>query len=139
VNLIFYLFEPEVTTDDPNDTFWLGQPFFVTHQYSRAKQPFSITLPTTNEPEPPLLNGHGPLSHLSSIHNSATNAKGKGKEVHPPISVPRLPMGARGMIEVLLGIYTPDTFPYQIRTDISFFNSLFYKFLTITSLSSLHV
>ena len=103
-NSIFYLFEPEITADDPNDAFWLAQTFFMTHQYSRAERlltrPFSITHPTTDEPEPPLPNGHGPLSHVSSIRNSATNAKGKGKEVHPPISVPRLPMGPGGMIEV---------------------------------------
>ena len=29
----------------------------------------------------------------------------------------------------MLGIYTPNTFPYQIRTDIFFFG--FYKFLII--------
>jgi hypothetical protein len=99
------MFQPGVTADDPNDAFWLAQTFFMTHQYSRAERlltrPFSITPPTNNAPEPPLPNGHGhPLSHVSSIRNTTANVKGKGKEVPPPMSVPRLPMGPGGMIEI---------------------------------------
>ena len=47
--------------------------------------------------------------------------------------------GNNQKLNIPLGIYTPDNFPYQIRTGISFFGSLLYKFLTIMNLPSLHV
>jgi anaphase-promoting complex subunit 6 len=94
-----------VIGDDPNDAFWLAQTFFMTHQYSRAERlltrPFSINVPINDTSDLPLPNGHGhPLTNLSSFANTTANAKGKGKEVPLPMSVPRLPMGPGGMIEI---------------------------------------
>lgn len=72
----------------------------MTHQYSRAERlltrPFSIIPTTYVVPEPPMPNGHG----LSSIGNITANAKGKGREIPQSSSMPRLPMGPGGMIEV---------------------------------------
>ena len=66
----------------------------MTHQYSRAERlltrPFSIIPTTCAVPEPPMPNG-------SSI---AVSAKGKSKEIPQFSSMPRLPMGPGGMIEV---------------------------------------
>jgi hypothetical protein len=77
----------------------------MTHQYSRAERlltrPFSIIPPKNDAPDTPLPNGHSnPLANFSSIGNVTANAKGKGKEVPSPMSMPRLPMGPGGMIEV---------------------------------------
>jgi anaphase-promoting complex subunit 6 len=77
----------------------------MTHQYSRAERlltrPFCTTPPKHNAPDPPLPNGHGhPLADPSSVGTTTANDKGKGKEVPPPLSTPRLPMGPGGMIEV---------------------------------------
>lgn len=76
----------------------------MTHQYSRAERlltrPFSTTPLNYDAPEPVLSNGRDhPFTNISTIGNTTTNAKGKGKEI-PPMSVPRLPMGPGGMIEV---------------------------------------
>ena len=69
----------------------------MTHQYSRAERlltrPFSIIPTTCAVPEPHMPNG-------SSIGNIAVSAKGKGKGIPQSSSVPRLPMGPGGMIEV---------------------------------------
>ena len=94
-----------MTEDDPNDAFWLAQTFFMTHQYSRAERlltrPFAINVPSNDAPDAPLPNGHShPLTNFSSLANMTVNAKGKGKEVLPPMSVPRLPMGPGEMIEI---------------------------------------
>lgn len=86
-------------TNDPNDAFWLAQTYFMTHQYSRAERLLTRPFPTTppkrpSTPPPPTTNGH--LSMLAS-------AKGKGREhdlTQPPMTIPRLPMGPGGMIEV---------------------------------------
>lgn len=81
-------------SDDPNDAFWLAQTFFMTHQYSRAERlltrPFSITQPKSPSTPPPQMNGH------------PASAKGKGREQDDPpfVSLPRLPTGPGGMIEV---------------------------------------
>ncbi|TFK75155.1 TPR-like protein [Pluteus cervinus] len=84
-------------TNDPNDAFWLAQTYFMTHQYSRAERlltrPFP-TSPTRRPPiSPPATNGHLP----------SFSVKGKGKEREhppPPLSMPRLPVGPGGMIEI---------------------------------------
>jgi len=86
--------------DDPNDAFWLAQTYFMTHQYSRAERLLTRPFPTSppkrpSSPPPPLTNGH--LSHLPS-----TKGKGREREIPQPpsMSMPRLPMGPGGMIEV---------------------------------------
>ena len=69
----------------------------MTHQYSRAERlltrPFHMSPPKAPATPPPHTNGHIP--HLSST-------KGKGRELiqQPPVSIPRLPMGPGGVIEV---------------------------------------
>jgi anaphase-promoting complex subunit 6 len=72
----------------------------MTNQYSRAERLLTRPFPTEppkrqSSPIPPT-NGH--LSHLFP------SAKGKGREQDPPqptvMSMPRLPMGPAGMIEV---------------------------------------
>ncbi|RDB26326.1 Anaphase-promoting complex subunit cut9 [Hypsizygus marmoreus] len=86
-------------TNDPNDAFWLAQTYFMTHQYSRAERlltrPFPTSPPKRLSTPPPPTNGH--LSHLFP------SVKGKGREqdVPPPlVSMPRLPVGPGGMIDV---------------------------------------
>ncbi|KAF8240713.1 TPR-like protein [Tricholoma matsutake] len=85
-------------THDPNDAFWLAQTYFMTHQYSRAERlltrPFPTEPPKRQSTPIPPTNGH--MSHLFP------SAKGKGREqdLPQPISMPRLPVGPVGMIEV---------------------------------------
>ncbi|KAF8807066.1 TPR-like protein [Phlegmacium glaucopus] len=85
-------------TNDPNDAFWLAQTYFMTHQYSRAERlltrPFPTTLPRKPQSPPPVVNGH--TSHFQS-------SKGKGRDHDVSqlmLSMPRLPMGPGGIIEV---------------------------------------
>jgi anaphase-promoting complex subunit 6 len=83
--------------DDPNDAFWLAQTYFMTHQYSRAERlltrPFPTSPPKPISMSPPLTNGH---------HSRHPSTKGKGREMgQPPMtSMPRLPLGPGGMIEI---------------------------------------
>ena len=81
--------------DDANDAFWLAQTYFMTHQYSRAERLLTRPFPTTPPKRPasptPASNGH--------FHSS----KGKGREYDASqlmLSMPRLPMGPGGMIEL---------------------------------------
>ncbi|GLB40557.1 putative anaphase-promoting complex, cyclosome, subunit 3 [Lyophyllum shimeji] len=82
-------------TNDPNDAFWLAQTYFMTHQYSRAERLLTRPFPTSppkRPATPPATNGHPFLS-----------GKGKAREQDPPpplTSMPRLPVGPGGMIEV---------------------------------------
>ncbi|KAF8150604.1 cell division control protein 16 [Crassisporium funariophilum] len=82
-------------TNDPNDAFWLAQTYFMTHQYSRAERLLTRPFPTTPPKRPqsprPAMNGHG------------SQYKGKGREQDVSqlmATMPRLPMGPGGMIEV---------------------------------------
>ncbi|KAI0325438.1 TPR-like protein [Cubamyces sp. BRFM 1775] len=97
-------------TNDPNDAFWLAQTYFLKHEYSRAERLLTRPFPTT----PPRT---GPLA---SLHNGtfqppfapAVHAKGKGREMAPPLSgsptdeiapgVQRLPVGPGEMIDVAI-------------------------------------
>ncbi|KAF8962716.1 hypothetical protein BDZ97DRAFT_1662459 [Flammula alnicola] len=82
-------------TNDANDAFWLAQTYFMTHQYSRAERlltrPFATS--STKKPQPPVqTNGH-----------FQSTAKGKAREYDASqlmLSMPRLPMGPGGMIEL---------------------------------------
>ena len=87
-----------VHLDDPNDAFWLAQTYFMTHQYSRAERlltrPFPTTSPKKPQSPPPVANGHTP--HFQS-------GKGKGRDYDASqvlLSIPRLPVGPGGVIEV---------------------------------------
>ncbi|KAF9523572.1 hypothetical protein CPB83DRAFT_775294 [Crepidotus variabilis] len=82
-------------TNDANDAFWLAQTYFATHQYSRAERLLTRPFPTSPPKRPaspsPATNGHYP------------SAKGKGREYDASqlmLSMPRLPMGPDGMIEL---------------------------------------
>ncbi|KAG5651827.1 hypothetical protein H0H81_007259 [Sphagnurus paluster] len=82
-------------TNDPNDAFWLAQTYFMTHQYSRAERlltrPFPMN-PPKRPASPPATNGH-----------LFQSVKGKGREQDLPpqlTTMPRLPTGPAGMIEV---------------------------------------
>ncbi|EMD33975.1 hypothetical protein CERSUDRAFT_159330 [Gelatoporia subvermispora B] len=91
-------------TSDPNDAFWLAQTYFLTHQYSRAERLLTRPFPSSPrkaQPEGPSTNGH------MSTFSVTDSAKGKGKEVMPPVvtAVPpiattRLPVGPSEMIDV---------------------------------------
>lgn len=70
----------------------------MTHQYSRAERlltrPFPTTSPKKPQSSPPVANGHTP--HFQS-------SKGKGRDYDVSqlmLSMPRLPMGPGGIIEV---------------------------------------
>lgn len=88
-----------VNIDDANDAFWLAQTFFMTHQYSRAERlltrPFATSSSKKTQKSGLKANGHFP--HLQST------SKGKGREYDASqlmLSMPRLPMGPGGMIEL---------------------------------------
>lgn len=90
---------PLLPKDDPNDAFWLAQTYFMTHQYSRAERlltrPFPTSLSKCPASPPPTTNGD--LSHLFQ----STKGKGREQDLPPPLTtIPRLPMGPGGMIEV---------------------------------------
>ncbi|KAF5327302.1 hypothetical protein D9619_004328 [Psilocybe cf. subviscida] len=79
--------------DDANDAFWLAQTYFMTHQYSRAERlltrPFGTTKNLGTIPGAKKANGH--------------LTKGKAREYDASqlmLSMPRLPMGPGGMIEL---------------------------------------
>ncbi|KAJ3510333.1 hypothetical protein NLJ89_g4730 [Agrocybe chaxingu] len=86
-------------TNDANDAFWLAQTYFMTHQYARAERLLTRPFPTTPPKRPvsvsptPPANGHLP----------SQPSKGKGREYDASqlmLSMPRLPMGPGGMIEL---------------------------------------
>ncbi|CAA7265542.1 unnamed protein product [Cyclocybe aegerita] len=84
-------------TNDTNDAFWLAQTYFMTHQYARAERLLTQPFPTTPLKQPvsptPPANGHLP----------GQPSKGKGHEydaLQLMLSMPRLPMGPGGMIEL---------------------------------------
>lgn len=97
-------------SDDPNDAFWLAQTYFLKHEYSRAERLLTRPFPTT----PPRT---GPLAALNNgtfqpPFAPAVNAKGKGREMPPPMAgsptdeiapgVQRLPVGPGEMIDVAI-------------------------------------
>jgi anaphase-promoting complex subunit 6 len=94
--------------DDPNDAFWLAQTQFLMNQYSRAERlltrPFSTTplhYSSTNQPQPPITNGHPPVSAYPAFAH--LSAKGKGREMDLPTFAPdsgRLPMGPGGLVDI---------------------------------------
>ncbi|KAF8199522.1 cell division control protein 16 [Pholiota molesta] len=83
-------------TNDANDAFWLAQTYFMTHQYSRAERLLTRPFATSSSKKPQVpasqTNGHFP-----------STSKGKGREHDASqlmLSMPRLPMGPGGMIEL---------------------------------------
>lgn len=97
-----------LTSDDPNDAFWLAQTYFLTHQYSRAERLLTRPFPTSVPRDPPIVpsltNGH----FNTTLPPSLAELKGKGKDttsMGPPAALPphinsRLPVGPSEMIDV---------------------------------------
>ncbi|PPQ91029.1 hypothetical protein CVT25_013954 [Psilocybe cyanescens] len=85
-------------TSDANDAFWLAQTYFMTNQYSRAERLLTRPFPISSSKIPQVpapTNGHVPQFQSTT--------KGKGREYDASqlmLSMPRLPMGPGGMIEL---------------------------------------
>ncbi|KJA22947.1 hypothetical protein HYPSUDRAFT_77168 [Hypholoma sublateritium FD-334 SS-4] len=81
-------------TNDANDAFWLAQTYFMTHQYSRAER--LLTRPfATSSKKPPM-----PPAQTNGFPSTS---KGKARDHDASqlmLSMPRLPMGPGGMIEL---------------------------------------
>lgn len=99
--------------DNPNDAFWLAQTYFLKHEYSRAERLLTRPFPTTPPKTGPFVSINGGPSQ-PPFAPAAANAKGKGREMPPPLTtgleadgllapgVQRLPMGPGEMIDVAI-------------------------------------